>query len=55
MPNVLEDGLKPYEYVFPLAILIPKGVSFVLVLLYLGYLYARLDECVANVVRYVGW
>lgn len=46
MLSGLGDGLHPY--VFPLAILITKGVKFTLALVYLGYLYARLSECVDN-------
>lgn len=46
-----KDGLNPY--VFPLAILIEKGVPLPLVQFYLRSLYARLDKCVANVVRFM--
>lgn len=52
MLSGLEDGLKPY--LFPLDNLIAKGVQFVLALLYLGFLYAQLDDCVNNVVCSVG-
>lgn len=45
LPTGLENVLNPY--VFPLAIVIAKGVQFPL---YLGSLYARLDKCVDNVV-----
>lgn len=34
--------------------LIAKGIKFVLVPLYLGPLYARMDECAGNITREVG-
>lgn len=44
-----EDRLNPYF--FPLSILIRKGIQFVLAPLYLGSLYAWLDECIGNTVE----
>lgn len=46
----LEAGLDPY--VFLLAILIAKEVY--VDSLYLGSLYAQLDDCVNNVIWFVG-
>lgn len=48
----LKTGLNPY--VFPLAIVIAQGVQFMLASLYLGFMYARLNQCVGNIVRAVG-
>lgn len=49
---MLEDGLN--EYVFPLEILLAKGKKVVLATIYLGSLYARLDECIPNMTRSLG-
>lgn len=38
---------------FPLVILIATGLKFALAPLFLGFLYARLHECVANITRSV--
>lgn len=45
--SALEDVLK--DYIFPLTILLAKGKNVALAPIYLGPLYARLDDCVANV------
>lgn len=46
-----EDGLN--LYIFLLAILIAQRVWFALASLYLGSLYAQLDECIGNIVQVV--
>lgn len=48
----LKDGLN--SFVIPLAMLLAKGEKLALGSLYLGSLCPRLDECVENVIRYVG-
>lgn len=47
LPSGLEDGLN--NYAFPFAILLAKGKKLALAPIYLGSLYARLDECLSNV------
>lgn len=51
LPSGLEDDIK--AYVFPLAIRLTKGKNLPLGPLYLGSLYARLDECAENITRSV--
>lgn len=52
LPSEPEDGLN--QHVFPLAIIIAKGIKFALDPLFLGSLYVRLDECIGNITRLVG-
>lgn len=52
MPSWLEDNLD--SYVFPLAVLLAKGKKIALVPIYMGFLYAGLDECVTNVMWSLG-
>lgn len=52
LPSRMEDGLN--QYIFPFAINIAKREKFTLAHLYLGTLYARLDEYVQNIRRTVG-
>lgn len=42
------------NYFFPLTVLLEKGGKVGLAPIYLGSLYARFDECVANVARSLG-
>lgn len=44
----------PKSYVFLLAILLEKGERLALGLIYLGSLFARLDEFIINVTRSLG-
>lgn len=52
VPERPENGLNPF--IFPLAILLVKGKKLALARLYLGLLYAHMDECVSNVVCSMG-
>lgn len=52
LPSGMEDGLN--QYIFPFATNIAKGAKFTLAHLYLGTLYASLDEYVQNIRRIVG-
>lgn len=52
LPSDPKDGLNPY--IFLLDNLIVRGVQFALALLYLGSLYAQLDEYMGKIVREVG-
>lgn len=51
-PSSPKDGIN--SFVFPLVVLLSKGNRLVLALLYLGSLYAQLDECLKGVLRSVG-
>lgn len=48
----MEDGIK--AYVFPLAIGLRKGKKLAPGPVYLGLLFARLNECGNNILRSVG-
>lgn len=52
LPSWPEGGLN--SYVFPLAILITKCERLALAPTYLGSLYTRLDECLANIAWSLG-
>lgn len=52
LPSDPKDRLNPY--IFLLDNLIVRGVQFALALLYLGSLYAQLDEYMGKIVREVG-
>lgn len=47
-----KDGLK--AYVFRLAVLLAKGEKSAFEPIYLCSLFARLDECVGNILRLAG-
>lgn len=51
-PSGPEDGMNPF--VSSMAVVLIKGERLVLAPIYLVSLYARLDECVSNVVQSVG-
>lgn len=55
---MVSDLISPEDdlslYVFPSAILLANGKKLALSPLYLGSLYAGLDQCMANVVLSVG-
>lgn len=51
-PSSPEDGL--HNYVFPSHVLLAKGSRLALVPLYLGSLYARLEECSRSIFKSFG-
>lgn len=52
LPSGPEDGIN--AYVFPLAVRLARGKKLSLGPLYLGLLYARVDECVRNITSSMG-
>lgn len=48
----LEDGPNPH--VFPLTIRLARGERFALAPIYLGSLFCKMDECINNIMKFVG-
>lgn len=53
LPSGPGDGFN--SYVFPLGNRLAKGERLALEPFYLGSLFYRLDGCVSNIVRSMGW
>lgn len=51
LPSGPEDDLNPYKFSL---LILAKRESLAVLPLYLGSLYYRLDECVSNIVKFVG-